>query len=52
MDATLQQQLPQIQQLMRHYGVERAYIFGSAANDTLTRDSDIDFLIRFPSGLL
>jgi uncharacterized protein len=51
MDTALQQQLPQIQQLMRHYGVERAYVFGSAAKGTLTGESDIDFLIRFPGDL-
>ena len=48
MDSALQQQLPQIQQLMQHYGVERAYVFGSAAKNTLTKESDVDFIIRFP----
>ena len=51
MDATLQQQLPQIQQLMQQYGVEQAFVFGSAATGKLTNDSDIDFLIRFPETL-
>lgn len=51
MDAMVQQQLPQIQQLLRRYGVERAYVFGSAARHTLAKDSDVDFLIRFPGNL-
>lgn len=51
MDSSLVQQLPQIQQLMRQYGVERAYVFGSAASNALTQESDVDFLIRFPATL-
>lgn len=51
MDSSLVQQLPQIQQLMRQYGVERAYVFGSAASNALTQESDVDFLIRFPTTL-
>lgn len=49
MDAALQQQLPRIQQLMRQYGVEKAYVFGSAARNTMEPGSDVDFLIRFPN---
>ena len=51
MNSALAQQLPQIQQLMRQYGVEQAYVFGSAASDSLTPESDVDFLIRFPASL-
>lgn len=32
---------------MRSYGVEQAYVFGSAASGTMSADSDVDFLIRF-----
>lgn len=41
----------QIQQLMRLYGVEQAYLFGSAATGKMTADSDVDFLIRFSPDL-
>ncbi len=51
MDALLQQHLPQIQQLMRQYGVQRAYLFGSAAKGTLKENSDVDFLIKFPDDM-
>lgn len=33
---------------MRHYGVEQAFLFGSAARDNMNENSDIDFIIRFP----
>ena len=33
---------------MLHYGVERAYLFGSAAAGTMHADSDVDFIIKFP----
>jgi predicted nucleotidyltransferase len=51
MDSTLQQHLPQIQQLMRQFGVEQAYVFGSATQNALAPGSDVDFLIRFPASL-
>ena len=51
MDVLLQQHLPQVQQLMRRYGVERAYVFGSAAKGTMRGDSDVDFIIRFPEDM-
>ena len=43
--------LPQIQQLMRRYGVERAYLFGSAASANMTVRSDVDFVIRFSADM-
>lgn len=33
---------------MLSYGVEAAFLFGSAARDEMSADSDIDFIIRFP----
>ncbi len=36
---------------MLHYGVEQAYLFGSAVNGTMTIDSDVDFIIRFPEAM-
>ncbi len=47
MQVVIQDKLPEIQQLMRLYGVERAYLFGSAATNTMQEDSDIDFIVRF-----
>lgn len=32
---------------MTRYGVIRAYLFGSAANGTMTDESDIDFMVSF-----
>ncbi len=37
----------QIKQLCDHIGVESLFVFGSAASDTLSPDSDIDFLVEF-----
>ena len=51
MDALLQQHLPEIQQLMRQYGVQRAYLFGSAAKGTMREDSNVDFIIHFPEDM-
>lgn len=36
---------------MRSYGVEQAYVFGSAASCTMSADSDVDFLIRFRANM-
>ncbi len=36
---------------MHHYGVEKAYLFGSAAKGTMKQDSDVDFIIRFPDDM-
>lgn len=43
--------LQQIQDIMRHYGVEHAYAFGSAVNGTMHEKSDVDFIIRFPENM-
>lgn len=51
MQNIIQQYLPQIQQLMRHYGVERAYAFGSAVKNTMHEESDVDFIISFPENM-
>ncbi len=48
MEKIIEQNLPQIKQLMLQYGVEKAYLFGSAAKGTMKQDSDVDFIIRFP----
>ena len=41
----IEEQLPKIQQLMRGYGVQKAYAFGSVVKNTMNADSDIDFVI-------
>lgn len=51
MEALIKNSLLQIQQLMRSYGVEQAYVFGSAASGTMDDKSDVDFLIRFPADM-
>ncbi len=51
MKKLIEQNLPQIKQLMQHYGVEKAYLFGSAAKGTMKEDSDVDFIIRFPDDM-
>lgn len=37
--------------MMHQHGVERAYLFGSAAKGTMNEDSDVDFIIRFPDDM-
>ena len=48
MEKIVEQNLAGIKQLMLYYGVERAYLFGSAARNVMNDSSDIDFIIRFP----
>lgn len=38
-------------ELLRQHGVERAYLFGSAARDAMAPQSDVDIVIRFPSDM-
>ncbi len=51
MEKFIEQNLPQIKQLMQQYGVDKAYLFGSAAKGTMKQDSDVDFIIRFPDDM-
>ena len=51
MDKIIEEHLPEIKQLLNKFGVERAYIFGSAAKGTMKHDSDVDFIIRFPENM-
>ena len=51
MEKMVEQYLPQIKNLMRQYGVEKAYLFGSAASGTMTETSDVDFIIKFPDDM-
>ncbi len=47
----MEQNLPQIRQLMLQYGVKSAYLFGSAAKNTMDANSDVDFIISFPEDM-
>ncbi len=51
MEKLVEQFLPQIKKLMIAYGVERAYLFGSAAKGTMNDNSDVDFIIKFPDDM-
>ena len=51
MEQAVAQHLPEIKQLLRQYGVEQAYLFGSAARGTMNENSDVDFIIRFPADM-
>lgn len=46
MEKSIEQRLPQIKKLMLQYGVEAAYLFGSAAKGAMKEDSDVGFIIR------
>lgn len=37
--------------MLRKYGVEQAFLFGSAARGDMQNDSDIDILFRFPKSM-
>jgi hypothetical protein len=47
MESLISNHLSEIKILFKKYEVKEAYLFGSAAKNTLTKDSDIDFLINF-----
>jgi predicted nucleotidyltransferase len=47
MNRIVKSNLPEIKDLMRSYGVVKAYLFGSAATGEMTDDSDVDFMVKF-----
>ncbi len=51
MERFIEKFLPQIKGLLQQYGVERAYLFGSAAKGNMTDKSDVDFIIKFPDDM-
>jgi predicted nucleotidyltransferase len=51
MNNAVQKYLPEIKKLLLHYGVQRAYAFGSAVKNTMHADSDVDFIISFPKDM-
>ncbi|MDR9410696.1 MAG: nucleotidyltransferase domain-containing protein [Balneolaceae bacterium] len=40
-----------IRKICRSLAVKELYIFGSGADDTIRKDSDLDFLVSFKNGL-
>ncbi|MBP9152607.1 MAG: nucleotidyltransferase domain-containing protein [Flavobacteriales bacterium] len=51
MEVTIENKLNGIRKLFRKFGAERAYVFGSAAKNQMTADSDVDFLFSFPKDM-
>ena len=51
MEPLISGNLPGIRVLLQQYGVESAYLFGSAAQGTMQEGSDVDILIRFPQNM-
>lgn len=47
MENLIATQLDEIKTLLKKYGVKKAYLFGSAAKNRLSPNSDIDFLVDF-----
>lgn len=47
MEKLIVNHLAEIKSLFRKYGVQRAYLFGSAAKKNISTNSDIDFLVDF-----
>ena len=50
-DPLLEMNIVRIKELMLAHGVEMAYAFGSAVKHNMKQHSDMDFVIRFHSGL-
>ena len=51
MEKAVEQHLAEIKKLLREYGVEHAYLIGSAAKGNMKEDSDVDFIIKFPDDM-
>jgi len=51
MEKIVEENMPQIKRLMLQYGVERAFLFGSAAKGAMADNSDVDFIIKFPDDM-
>jgi predicted nucleotidyltransferase len=47
MNSLVESNLSEIKDVMRTYGVIRAYLFGSAAIGNMSDDSDVDFMVSF-----
>jgi predicted nucleotidyltransferase len=51
MEKSVEQHLPEIKKLMIQFGVESAYLFGSAVKGIMKDTSDVDFIIKFPDNM-
>ncbi|MEC4003089.1 nucleotidyltransferase domain-containing protein [Flavobacterium sp. SUN052] len=51
MEKSVEKKLPKIKALFIKYGVEKAFLFGSAATNKFHKSSDVDFLYSFPEDL-
>ena len=51
MEKNIEKNLPEIKALFTKYGVKNAYLFGSAATNKSTKNSDVDFLYTFHENL-
>ncbi len=51
MEKVIEPYIPQIKKLLLAYGVEHAYLFGSAARGVMNDKSDVDFIIKFPDDM-
>ena len=47
MVAAIEERKAQVQELCKRYRVRTLYVFGSAARDAMTDESDIDLLVDF-----
>lgn len=47
MNSLVESNLSEIKDVMRTYGVIRAYLFGSAVTANMSADSDVDFMVSF-----
>ncbi len=47
MNRIIQDKLPEVVQLCEKHHVKALYLFGSAARDEMTAESDVDFLVIF-----
>ena len=51
MEKSIENKLPEVKELLIKYGVEKAFLFGSATNSKFNSDSDVDILYTFNENL-
>ena len=51
MNIVVSANLPEIKNLMQRHGVVKGHLFGSAASDSMTDASDVDFVVSFSPDL-